>query len=47
MSTVREYYQEYRGFDIDALKSHFIEKDFKKVETKETLIKKWKQWKRA
>ena len=47
VSTVREYYQEYRGFDIDALKSHFIEKNFKKVETKETLIKKWKQWKRV
>ena len=47
VTTVREYYQEYRDFDIDALKSHFIEKDFKKVETKETPIKKWKQRKRV
>ena len=28
------------------LKSLFIEKDLKQLETKETLIKKWKQWKR-
>ena len=25
IATVSEYYQEYRDFDIDALKSHFIE----------------------
>ena len=28
------------------LKSLFIEKDLKQLETKETLIKKWKKWKR-
>ena len=27
------------------LKSLFIEKDYKQLESKETLIKKWKQWK--
>ena len=36
----KKYYQEYRDFDIDSLKYHFIENDFKKVETKEIDIKK-------
>ena len=47
VTAVRGYYQEYRDIDIDALKSHFIVKDFKKIETKETLIKKLKQRKRV
>ena len=37
--TVWEYYQEYRDFNINALISHFIDKDFNKVKTKEALIK--------
>ena len=44
--TLKEYYIEYREFNLEMLKSLFIEKDLKQIETKETLIKKWKQWKR-
>ena len=44
--TWKEYYIEYREFNLEMLKSLFIEKDLKQLETKETLIKKWKQWKR-
>ena len=42
----KEYFKEYRDFDLDTLKSLYIEKDFKESERKETLKKKWKQWKR-
>ena len=45
-STWKEYYLEYRYFSLQMLKSLFIEKDYKQLESKETLIKKWKQWKR-
>ena len=44
--TWKEYYKEYREFNLEMLKSLFIEKDLKQLETNETLIKKWKQWKR-
>ena len=44
--TWKEYYIEYREFNLEMLKSLFIEKGLKQLETKETLIKKWKQWKR-
>ena len=44
--TWKEYYIEYREFNLEMLKSLFIEKDLKQLETKETLIKKWKLWKR-
>ena len=46
VSTYQEYYNEYRGFDLEMLKSLYIEKDFKKSEDKETLKKKWNQWRR-
>ena len=39
MATERKYYQEKIYFDIDSLKSLFIEKDFKKLEIIEALIK--------
>ena len=45
-STWKEYYLEYRDFSLQMLKSLFIEKDYKQFESKETLIQKWKQWKR-
>ena len=48
-STWKEYFKEYRDFNLDTLKSLYIEKDFKESESKETLKKKWKQkkqWKR-
>ena len=40
------YFKEYRNFNLVTLKSLYIEKDFKEFESKETLKKKWKQWKR-
>ena len=46
VSTYLEYYNEYRGFDLEMLKSLYIEKDFKQSENKETLKKKWNQWRR-
>ena len=46
VSTYQEYYNEYRGFDLEMLKSLYIEKDFKQSEDKETLKKKWNQWRR-
>ena len=46
VSTCKEYYNEYRGFDLEMLKSLYIEKDFKQSENKETLKKKWNQWRR-
>ena len=45
--TWKEYYKEYREFNLEMLKSLFIEEDLKQLETKETLIKKRKQWKRV
>ena len=46
MVTFRKYYQKYIDFDIDSLKSLFIEKDFKKLETIETLIENRKEFKK-
>ena len=46
VSTYQEYYNEYRGFDLEMLKSLYIEKDFKQSEDKEILKKKWNQWRR-
>ena len=36
VSTYKEYYNEYRNFDLEILKSLYIEKDFKQSESKET-----------
>ena len=44
VSTYKEYYNEYKDFDLEILKSLYIEKDFKQSESKETLKKKWRQW---
>ena len=44
--TYKEYSREYKEFDLQMLKSIYIEKDFKQSESQFTLIKKWKQWKR-
>ena len=46
VSTYQEYYNKYRGFDLEMLKSLYIEKDFKQSENKETLKKKLNQWRR-
>ena len=46
MNTYKEYSREYREFDLQMLKSIYIEKDFKQSESQLTLIKKWKQWRR-
>ena len=43
MTEFKEYEEEYREFIPEMLKSLFIEKDLKQHETKDTLIKKWKQ----
>ena len=45
-ATCKEYYKEYKEFDLEMLKSLYIQKDFMKSESKETLKKKWKQWRR-
>ena len=42
----REYHTEYKHFSIDSLKSFFIEKDYTKTSSNETLVKKWSQWRR-
>ena len=44
--TCKEYFYEYSDFDLEKLKSFYIEKGFKKSESIETLKKKWHQWKR-
>ena len=46
VNTYKEYSREYREFDLQMLKSIYIEKDFKQSESQLTLIKKWKQWRR-
>ena len=46
VNTYKEYTSEYREFDLQILKSIYIEKDFKQSESQFTLIKKWKQWRR-
>ena len=43
ISTCKEYFYEYSDFDLEKLKSFYIEKDFKKSESIETLKKKWHQ----
>ena len=42
----REYHTEYKHFSIDSLKSFFIEKDYTKTSSNETLVKKWSQRRR-
>ena len=42
----REYHVEYKEFSLDNLKSFFIEIDYKKISCKDTLEKKWLQWRR-
>ena len=42
--TYKEYSNMHDDFDLKKLKSIYIEKDLKELENKETLIKKWKQW---
>ena len=42
----REYHVEYKEFSLDNLKSFFIEIDYKKILCKDTLEKKWLQWRR-
>ena len=44
--TYKEYSKMYDEFDLKKLKSIYIEKDLKELENKETLTKKWKQWRR-
>ena len=44
--TYKEYSKMFDEFDLIKLKSIYIEKDLKELEDKETLIKKWKQWRR-
>ena len=46
IKTYKEYSQVHKEFDIKKLKSIYIEKDLKETENKDTLIKKWKQWRR-
>ena len=46
MAICKEYYREYKVFDLEILKSLYIQKDFMKSEIKETLKKKLKQWRR-
>ena len=46
VNTYKEYSREYKEFDLQMLKSIYIEKVFKQSESKLTLIKKWKQWRR-
>ena len=46
VATCKEYYREYKVFDLETLKSLYIQKDFMKSESKKTLKKKWKQWRR-
>ena len=41
VSTYQEYYNEYRDFDLEMLKSLYIEKDFKQSENREKLKRKW------
>ena len=45
VSTYKEYCNEYKDFDLEILKSLYIEKDFKQSKSKVTLKKKWRQWK--
>ena len=42
----REYHVGYKEVSLDNLKSFFIEKDYKKTSCKDTLEKKWLQWRR-
>ena len=44
--TFNEYFSKHDKFDLTSLKLHYIEKDLSEVENKETLKKKWKQWRR-
>ena len=44
--TYKEYSNMHDDFDLKKLKSIYIEKDLKELENKETLKKKWKQWRR-
>ena len=44
--TYKEYSNMHDDFDLKKLKSIYIEKDLKELENKETLTKKWKQWRR-
>ena len=44
--TYKEYNNMHDDFDLKKLKSIYIEKDFKELENKEALTKKWKQWRR-
>ena len=42
----RENHVEYKEFSLNNLKSFFIEIDYKKISCKDTLEKKWLQWRR-
>ena len=44
--TYKEFSNMHDDFDLKKLKSIYIEKDLKELENKETLTKKWKQWRR-
>ena len=44
--TFKEYFSKHDKFDLTNLKLHYIEKDLSEIENKETLKKKWKQWRR-
>ena len=46
ISIWREYYVECKELSLDNLKSFFIELDYKKTSCKDTLEKKWLQWRR-
>ena len=46
VNTYKEYSREYREFDLQMLKSIYIEKDFNQSESQLILIKKWKQFRR-
>ena len=44
--TFKKYFSKHDTFDLTNLKLHYIEKDISEIENKETLKKKWKQWRR-
>ena len=46
ISIWREYYVECKELSLDNLKSFYIELDYKKTSCKDTLEKKWLQWRR-
>ena len=44
--TFKEYFSKHEKFDLTNLKLLYIEKDVSEVENKETIKRKWKQWRR-